>query len=189
MPETSTGNENRSEGRIYLERKLAVTGAGVLPGHLYIFMHIKIDQVQVQTSRGHLSNVMSSHVLQSATEPFLTDSHTAYHPCHCSLTSLPKYTQIHLKPHVSTCPWVRFMTYFLLGSALPPVIWASLLFPESFSQVDDLPILLSGGYANSWFIYMVESLIMKPQYFKFFYHLILFPYIKAKQLSAYVCWI
>lgn len=84
------------ERRMHLERKLAVTRVGVLPGHLYIFMHIKIDQVQVQNSRGHLSNVMPSHMLQSGTEPFLTDSNAADHPHRCSLPGLPKYTQIHL---------------------------------------------------------------------------------------------
>lgn len=138
MPETSIENKWEYERRMHLERKLAVTRVGVLPDHLYIFMHIKIEQVQVQNSRGHISNVMPLHMLHGGTEPFLTDSHAAYRtPC-CSLPGLPKYTQIHLKPHVSTRPWVRFVTDFFFGSAHSKL---SITVLESFSQVDAFPVL------------------------------------------------
>lgn len=95
MPETSTRNKNGYERRIHLEMKQAVTRVGVLPGHLYIFMHIKIGQVQVQNSRSHFSNATPSHVLHGDTEPFL--AHTQL----LSLQGLPRYTQIHVQPHVS----------------------------------------------------------------------------------------
>lgn len=49
---------------MHLESKLAAIGVGDLPGHLYIFMHIKIGQAQVHNSRGHTSNVMPSRVVQ-----------------------------------------------------------------------------------------------------------------------------
>lgn len=79
---------------MHLESKLAGTRVGDFPGHLYIFMHIKTGQVQVQNSRGHTSNVMPSRVRHSGREPLLTDSHAAYNPHHCSLPGFPKYTQI-----------------------------------------------------------------------------------------------
>lgn len=73
--------------------KQAVTRAGVLPGHLYIFMHIKIEQVQVQNSRGHFSNAMPSHVLYGGTEPFLPPT----------LALPPRSPQIRSNTHPASC--------------------------------------------------------------------------------------
>lgn len=118
---------------MHLESKLAAIRAGDLPDHLDIFMHIKIGQVQVQNSRGHTSIRCLQEWRNSGTEPFLTDSHAAYNPHYCSLPGFPKYTQIYLDLHVSTCPWVRFTTDFFFDSDLPTVISASLLFLESLT--------------------------------------------------------
>lgn len=49
---------------MHLESKLAAIGVGDLPGHPYIFMHIKTGQVQIQNSRGHTSNVIPLRVEQ-----------------------------------------------------------------------------------------------------------------------------
>lgn len=107
---------------MHLDSKLAAIRVGDLPGHLYIFLHIKIGQVQVQNSRGHTSNVMPSRVLHSDTEPFLTDSHAAYNPHHCSLpgfSKLPKYTLTFMFLHVSGSD---SQLVFFFDSDLPTVI-------------------------------------------------------------------
>lgn len=54
MPAASAGNKKgyviQMKG-MHLERRLAATGAGVLPGHLYVFMHIKTDQTGTNFER------------------------------------------------------------------------------------------------------------------------------------------
>lgn len=115
---------------MHLESKLAAIRAGDLPGHLDIFMHIKIGQVQVQNSRGHTSNVMPPRVVQQWYRILLDRLSCCLQPT--PLLS-PRFSQIYLDLHVSTCPWVRFTTDFSFDSDLPTVISASLFFLESLT--------------------------------------------------------